>query len=261
MPPEGDTLTSDQAQGVFTPLTRLTSSALPIAPETLALFWELVQCNKRFRSYLIETGRSVDFVILVLYYAVDGRENPAKQNVVRMCIFILQTLSAEDKFGLKLNQPFLMWETLPPSLQIQKFHGSYADFLISVCVLRLAGVGALCLSPRQMGDVCSHNQQHLHTLLTSGNVALESSCLTILTIINNIAPELRDLQRATSSKLLDIFVRFSTPAFLFANETNHILLSSILESINAILKFQHHGEFPGVTKSCTVHDQRIVPIR
>ena len=112
---------------------------MPIASETLSLFWELLQCNKRFRSYLIDTGRSVDFVILVLYFAVDGKNDPAKQNVLRMCVFILQTLSIEERFGQKLNQSFLMSETLPQSLQIPKFHGSYADFLISVG-------GVLCLS-------------------------------------------------------------------------------------------------------------------
>lgn len=121
-----------KAQGTLIPLPRLSSAAVPIASETLSLFWELLQCNKRFRSYLIDTGRSADFVILVLYYAVDGKENPAKQNVLRMCVFILQTLSIEERFGQKLNQPFLMSETLPQTLQIAKFHGSYADFLISV---------------------------------------------------------------------------------------------------------------------------------
>lgn len=123
---------STQAQGTLIPLPRLSNATVPIASETLSLFWELLQCNKRFRSYLIDTGRSVDFVILVLYYAVDGKENPAKQNVLRMCVFILQTLSIEERFGQKLNQPFLLSETLPQTLQIPKFHGSYADFTISV---------------------------------------------------------------------------------------------------------------------------------
>lgn len=132
-----------KAQGSLNPLSRLSNSVVPIASETLSLFWELLQCNKRFRSYLIDTGRSVDFVILVLYYAVDGKENPAKQNVLRMCVFILQTLSIEDRFGQRLNQPFLMSETLPPTLQIPKFHGSYADFLISVSGLGLLGLETL----------------------------------------------------------------------------------------------------------------------
>jgi hypothetical protein len=117
---------------MFKPVQRLTASGPPIAPETLALFWELLQCNKRFRSYLIDTDRARDFVVLVLYYAIEAKDDPSKQGIVRMCVFILQTLSVEEKFGRKLNWPFTFQETLPSILQIQNFHGSYADFLIGV---------------------------------------------------------------------------------------------------------------------------------
>ena len=114
-------------------MQRLTTTVPPIAPESLSLFWELLQCNKRFRSYLIETERARDFVVITLYYATEGKDDPAKHGIVRMCIFILQTLSVEEKFGQKLNAPFMGQETLPAMLQLPKFHGSYADFLIAVC--------------------------------------------------------------------------------------------------------------------------------
>lgn len=118
---------------MFKPVQRLASSTPQIAPETLSLFWELLQCNKRFRSYLIDTDRVRDFVVLVLYYAIEAKDDPAKRGIVRMCVFILQTLSVEEKFGKKLNVPFTFQETLPSVLQITNFHGSYADFLIGVC--------------------------------------------------------------------------------------------------------------------------------
>jgi hypothetical protein len=121
-----------QTSGMFKPVQRLTTSVAPIAPETLALFWELLQCNKRFRSYLIDTDRARDFVVLVLYYAIEAKDDPSKQGIVRMCVFILQTLSVEEKFGRKLNWAFTFQETLPNLLQIPNFHGSYADFLIGV---------------------------------------------------------------------------------------------------------------------------------
>ena len=54
------------------------------------LFWESLQCNKRFRSFIIDTDRAHDFVVLVLYYAIDQRSDPTKQGLVRMCIFVLQ---------------------------------------------------------------------------------------------------------------------------------------------------------------------------
>ena len=78
----------------------------------LVLFWELLQCNKRFRSFIIDTDRAHDFIVLVLYYAMEAKDDPARQGIVRMCVFILQTLSVErfrgggdlrwDGLGVKL---------------------------------------------------------------------------------------------------------------------------------------------------------------
>lgn len=50
-----------------------------------------------------------------------------------MCIFIMQTMSVEPNFGQSLNTKFEAQETLPQSIRIPAFRGSYADFLIMVC--------------------------------------------------------------------------------------------------------------------------------
>lgn len=96
------------------------------------LFWEALQSNKRFRSFIIDTDRSHDFVILVLFYALENRNDPSKQGLVRMCIFVLQTMSVEANFGKSLNKRFERQETLPVSIQIPNFHGTHADYLIHV---------------------------------------------------------------------------------------------------------------------------------
>lgn len=114
------------------PVQRLATAMPPIVPETLSLLWELLQCNKRFRSYLMDTDRVRDFLVMTLYYAVDAKDDPARHGVVRICVFILQTLSVEEKFGQKLNATLVNAESLPVVLQIPYFHGSYADFLIGV---------------------------------------------------------------------------------------------------------------------------------
>lgn len=102
------------------------------APEMIMLFWEITQCNKRFRSFIIDTNRSHDFVILILFYALEYKTDASKQGVVRMCVFILQTLSVETNFGSSLNTRFGGQDTLPASIRIPNFHGTYADFLIHV---------------------------------------------------------------------------------------------------------------------------------
>lgn len=184
--------------------------SLAWAPEMLMLFWEAIQCNKRFRSFIIDTDRAHDFVILVLFYAMEGKNDPNKHGLVRMCVFILQTMSVEANFGKSLNKRFEGQETLPPSIRIQNFHGSYADYLIT----------------------------SIYNLLTSGKGTLEAVYPALLAIINNIAPYLENLGRATSSKLLALFASMSSPSFLFANETNFALLISLLEALNAIIEHQ-----------------------
>jgi hypothetical protein len=117
----------------------------------IMLFWEALQCNKRFRSFIIDTDRAHDFVVLVLYYAIDQRNDPTKQGLVRMCVFVLQTLSVEPNFGKSLNKTFEGQESLPPSIRIPNFHGTYADYVITVCVLFRGFAGVLTL------------QVHLHS--------------------------------------------------------------------------------------------------
>lgn len=49
-----------------------------------------------------------------------------------MCIFVLQTLSAEPKFGKSLNKRFEEQNTLPQSMIIPGFSGTFADYFIMV---------------------------------------------------------------------------------------------------------------------------------
>lgn len=107
-------------------------SSLVCVPEMIMLFWETTQCNKRFRSFLIDTDRSHDFVIQILFYAMEYKCDASKQGIVRMCVFILQTLSVEKNFGTSLNKKFEGQESLPASVRISGFNGTYADYLIHV---------------------------------------------------------------------------------------------------------------------------------
>ena len=109
-----------------------TQSSIRFAPDIIMLFWEITQCNKRFRAFIVDTERAHDFVILILFYALEYKSDASKQGVVRMCAFLLQTLSVEKNFGVNLNKPFDAQDTLPPAIRIPGFRGTYADFLILV---------------------------------------------------------------------------------------------------------------------------------
>ena len=102
------------------------------APEFIMLFWEALQCNKRFRSFIIGSDNGHRFLIIVLYYALEYKNDPNKQGVVRMCAFVLQTLSTETDFGKRLQEPYQNQTALSASVRIEGFEGTYADYTIIV---------------------------------------------------------------------------------------------------------------------------------
>ncbi|KOS18757.1 Ubp5-interacting protein [Escovopsis weberi] len=170
-------------------------NAAHFAPEILMLFWELVQCNKRFRSFIIDTDRAHDFVVLSLFHALEYKNDPARQGVVRMCVFILQTLSVEPTFGIRLNRTFEGQDSLPAGFKINSFTGSYADFLLHC----------------------------LYTLMSTSQGNFAPVYPAVLAVINNIAPHIQGLSAAGSTQLMHLFSSMSSPS-------NPELILSILGS-------------------------------
>lgn len=74
--------------------------------------------------------------------------------------------------------------------------------------------------------------------MTTSKGKLDAVYPALLAIINNIAAYAEHLSPTTCSKILQLFASMSAPSFLLANETNHNLLSSLLEFINAVLEHQ-----------------------
>ncbi|KAK3325404.1 high-temperature-induced dauer-formation protein-domain-containing protein [Apodospora peruviana] len=186
-------------------------SSVRFAPEIIMLFWEVTQCNKRFRSFMIDTDRAHDFVILILFYALEYKGDASKHGVVRMCAFLLQTLSVEKNFGLNLNKTFEAQDTLPPAIRIVGFKGTYADFVI----------------------------QSIYHLITKSQGKLSAIYPALLAVINNISPSIQGLSTPTCSKIIQLFNSMSSPSFLVANETNHDLLRALLESMNSTVEHQY----------------------
>ncbi|KAI0397250.1 high-temperature-induced dauer-formation protein-domain-containing protein [Xylariaceae sp. FL0594] len=197
-----------QANASYIPGTPTTTR---FAPEIIMLFWEVTQCNKRFRSYMIDTQRAHDFVILILFYAAENKLDASKQGVVRMCAFLLQTLSVEKNFGVNLNKPFGAQDTLPPAIRIPGFQGTYADFLI----------------------------QSIYILITRSQGKLSAIYPALLAVVHNISAYLESISHTTCTKLIQLFNSMSSPSFLLANDSNHALLHSLLESLNAIIEHQY----------------------
>ncbi|RMZ86754.1 hypothetical protein DV736_g6021, partial [Chaetothyriales sp. CBS 134916] len=237
--PEDFQFLADGISRVLSQPMQATTSYLPgsqkavkWAPEMIILFWELLQCNKRFRSFIIESNRAHDFVIFMLFYAIEYKTDPTRQGLVRMCVFVLQTMSVESAFGMNLNKKFEAQETLPASIRLPNFRGTYTDFLIS----------------------------SIHTLITGSKGKLEAIYPALLAIINNISAYAQNVSMPTCSKLMQLFTCMSTPSFLLANETKHALLQALLESINAIVEHQYASN-PNLVYSIIKNRKRVEALR
>ena len=196
----------------------------------IMLFWETLQCNKRFRSFIIDTERGHEFMNLIIFYATEYKTDLSKQGVVRMCVFVLQTLSTEPNFGKLLNRDFETQENLPATIKLKGFRGTYADFLVIVRYPDSQTLSAKLI------------QKSIHTLISSSQGKLDAIYPSLLATINNITPYIQRLNAQASSKLLHLFASMSSPSFLLANETNYSLVQSLLESMNAIVEHQYKGK-------------------
>ncbi|KAG8628591.1 hypothetical protein KVT40_004464 [Elsinoe batatas] len=204
------------ADGIFKILRRplessgnvlsMAQRSVPWTPEMIILLWEALYTNRKYLHYVVESGRALDLMVLLVFYAKESHMD----GVGRVCIFCLQTLSAETHFGELLNRPFEAHDTLPLSIQIKNFHGKYCDYFITSMLTLL---------------------EH-----TPPEATFWSTSLT--TVITNVAPHVVGLGRATSSKLMQTFVRLAKPSVLYANESNINTLASLLHAINTII--EHH---------------------
>lgn len=100
------------------------------AHEMLPLLWEAMYCNKYFRAFVCETGRQFELTVFLLFYVLDP--NSSMEGVVRVSVLCLQVMSESPVYARSLNKPFDGHDNLPAFMQIKNFHGSYADYLLTV---------------------------------------------------------------------------------------------------------------------------------
>lgn len=86
--------------------------------------------------------------------------------------------------------------------------------------------------------------QSIYGLITTSQGKLSAIYPALLAVINNISAYLEGINMTTCTKLLQLFSSMSSPSFLLANDSNHDLLSSLLESMNTIIEHQYKGMFP-----------------
>ncbi|ORZ11143.1 high-temperature-induced dauer-formation protein-domain-containing protein [Absidia repens] len=182
--------------------------------EMTMLCWKLTQINPRFRAYLMETERALDLTLVLIYHAMENKLDPSQLGFVRMCVFVLQTLSTDRRFGTKLNKPFQGHASLPSSIRPPPsdpaFAGSYADFLIL-----------------SIFNLIATSRGHLSILYPS-----------LIITLTNISPYLKYISAPAAGKWIALFGSFSAPGFLLADQNNPALVQYLLEAFQNVIRYQ-----------------------
>ena len=140
-------------------------------------------------SYIIDNERCSELVILLLNQCLDHKDDPATVGLVRLCAFTLQSLSAERGFGNKLNSSL----SSVPAAKKHTVAGAnkVIDFLIT----------------------------SVYSLVFSSQ-ALSAIYPSFVLLISNSSPYVKGVSVVAATKLLQLFLAFSAPAFILAEEGN-----------------------------------------
>ncbi|KAM3453859.1 hypothetical protein NHJ6243_009045 [Beauveria neobassiana] len=123
---------------------------------------------------------------------------------------------------------------------VGKLHSTLRTFLtrerLSNITLQVGGFRAFVIDTDRAHDFIVLT---LFYAIEYKNDPAKQGIVPLLAIINNIAPYVENLSASGSSQLMHLFVLMSSPSFLLANETNHPLLRSLLESISTIIEHKY----------------------
>ncbi|KAI8326930.1 high-temperature-induced dauer-formation protein-domain-containing protein [Choanephora cucurbitarum] len=192
--------------------------------DVVMLCWRLIETNPRFIKHLVETERALDLTVALIFYAMDNKDKMTQIGLVRMCAFILQTLSSEKEYCVKLNKPFTTHASLPNVIRLYAFNGTYADFLII----------------------------SIYTLISSTQGRLSALYPAFMLTIANISSYVSHLGVTTSSKLISMFHSMASPTFLLADEYNPQLTCYLLETLNNLIHY-HYAENLNLVYAVVLH--------
>ncbi|CDO70695.1 hypothetical protein BN946_scf184798.g10 [Trametes cinnabarina] len=177
---------------------------VPYMVEAVIFLWKLLELNKKFRAYLLESDKAMDVMAYLLCYGLDIKDKPEQHGMCRVLSYMIQGLSAERAFGLKLSGPLKAhipqkWATT----------GNAGDFLV----------------------------QAIYSMVATTSGHLNSLYPALVIALSNAAPYFKNLSVTSSARLLQLFNAFSNPSFLLSDEGHPRLLFFILEAFNGVLLY------------------------
>ncbi|PFH52389.1 hypothetical protein AMATHDRAFT_56905 [Amanita thiersii Skay4041] len=179
--------------------------SVPYTPETILFLWKMLELNKKFRSYIVESDNAMDLLVYLFCYGLEIKDKPEQHGLCRALSYIIQTLSAEPTFGHKLLVPP---KVQPPTKWIVP--GTTADFMINA----------------------------IYAMMANNSGVLNSPYPALIIALANSAPYFKNLTVTASSRLIQLFTSFSKPLFLLSDEGHPRLLFFMLEVFNSVI---HHN--------------------
>ncbi|KII88756.1 hypothetical protein PLICRDRAFT_41986 [Plicaturopsis crispa FD-325 SS-3] len=176
--------------------------SIPYVTETIIFLWKMIELNKKFRAYVLESDKAVDIVAYLLCYSLEIKDKPQQHGLCRALSYIIQTLSAEPAFGLKLSSP--VKAQLPAKWNST---GTGGDFMINA----------------------------IYSMVATTSGSLNSLYPALIIALSNSAPYFKNLTVTASTRLLQLFTSFSNPLFLLADEGHPRLLFFMLEIFNSVI--------------------------
>ncbi|KAF8803522.1 hypothetical protein BYT27DRAFT_7195356 [Phlegmacium glaucopus] len=187
--------------------------SLPYVTETIILFWKLIELNKKFCNFVLESEKSMDFIAYLLFHCVEIKDKPQQHGVCRAISYIIQTLSAEPAFGSRLNHPIgiqlpTKWGTVDTA----------AEFMIHA----------------------------IYAIVATTSGSLSSLYPALIIALSNAAPSFTNIGVTASARLIQLFTSFSNPLFLLSDEGHPRLLFFMLEVFSSVI-YHHASENPNIT--------------
>ncbi|KAF9264896.1 hypothetical protein L218DRAFT_925592 [Marasmius fiardii PR-910] len=186
--------------------------SVPYVAENMLFFWKMIELNKKFRTYVLDSDRAMDLIAYLLCYNLEVKDKPPQHGLCRALSYIMQTLSAEPTFGAKLSNPIKAH--IPAKWAVA---GSATDFLVN----------------------------SIYSIVATTSGALSSLYPALIITLSNCAPYFKYLGITTSTRLVQLFTSFSNPSFLLSDEGHPRLLFFMLEVFNSVI-LHHLAENPNL---------------
>ncbi|KAI5124045.1 hypothetical protein M0805_003874 [Coniferiporia weirii] len=186
---------------------------IPHLLETITFFWKMIELNKKFRTYIFESEKAVNFMTYLLCYFMESKDKPEQHGLCRAISYILQTLSAERAYNDKLTTPIRI--QLPAKWACQ---GTAGDFMIN----------------------------SIYSVVATTSGTLNSLYPALIIALSNSAPFFKHLSVVSSNRLVSLFAAFTNPTFLLSDEGHPRLLFFLLEVFNGVI-LNHLDENPNLT--------------